>query len=391
MMNVGIDGIHFYTPPYYLSLKCLAEVRGEPEDKYTSGLGQITMGIPSPDEDVVTLAVNAALPLVDNRNLESLDTLFFATESGSDQSKAAGVYLQGLLDLPSRMRVVEVKQACYSATAALQMALAYVRQYSDKQVMVVASDIARYGLSTPGESSQGSGAVAMLIKAHPRLLVIEPGSGLYTNDVMDFWRPNYRDEALVDGRYSTKCYLTSLEKTWRHYHEVTQRALHQHDYFCYHVPVPKLVEKAHKHLLRINDQSSQYSTPLFQQQVGASLAYGALAGNCYSASLYIALLSLLENTQASLSHKRIGLYSYGSGSVAEYFSVTVSPEYEGSLNQQKHHDLLANRQALTHDEYRTFYQYALPRDGSTVTVPHYIKKGCRLRGMSEHKRHYTII
>lgn len=391
MINVGIDSIYFYTPPSYLPLSTLAQACGEPADKYTRGLGQITMGIPSPDEDVVTLAVNAALPLVKNNHLVGLDTLLFATESATDQSKAGGVYLQRFLDLPSGMRVVELKQACYSATAALQMALAYVGQYPDKQVMVVASDIARYGLNTSGESSQGSGAVAMLIKSNPRILAIEPGSGLYTEDVMDFWRPNYRDEALVDGRHSTKCYLTSLEKTWQHYSEVTQREFHHHNYFCYHVPVPKLVEKAHKHLMRINGQVSDYSKDLFQQQVGSSLRYCALAGNCYSASLYIALLSLLVNTEKDLAHKRIGFYSYGSGSVAEYFSGVVVPGYGTALDKQLHHDLLEHRQVLTHKEYKQFYQYALPTDGSTVTVPQYIKKGCRLTGMSEHKRHYALI
>ncbi|MHA7841255.1 MAG: hydroxymethylglutaryl-CoA synthase [Gammaproteobacteria bacterium] len=391
MTTVGIDRLYFYTPPYSLPLTTLAEGRGEPTDKYTKGLGQITMGIPSPDEDVVTLAVNAALPLVNSNDVNKVDTLLFATESGVDQSKAAGTYLQSLLNLPSRMRVVELKQACYSATAALQMALAYVRQYPHKQVMVVASDIARYGFNTPGESSQGSGAIAMLVKADPDLLAIEPGSGLHTDDVMDFWRPNYRDEALVDGRHSTKCYLNSLEKTWQHYHEVTARAFHQHDYFCYHVPVPKLVEKAHKHLMRINDQGSHYSSDIFQQQVGASLAYCVLAGNCYSASLYVALLSLLANTNDDLSNKRIGLYSYGSGSVAEYFSAMVLPQYKQYIKKSLYDELLDNRTVLNYKEYQQFYQYALPTDGSTVTIPQYLKKGCRLTGMSEHKRHYALL
>lgn len=47
----------------------------------------------------------------------------------------------------------------------------------------------------------------MLITANPRVLAIEPTSVAYTKDVMDFWRPLYAEEALVDGKYSTNVYI----------------------------------------------------------------------------------------------------------------------------------------------------------------------------------------
>lgn len=40
-----------------------------------------------------------------------------ATETGVDQSKAAGLYLHPLLLLPRNCRIIELKQACYCATA----------------------------------------------------------------------------------------------------------------------------------------------------------------------------------------------------------------------------------------------------------------------------------
>ena len=42
------------------------------------------------------------------------------------------------------------------------------------QVLVIASDIARYGFGTAGEATQGCGAVAFIVKSEPRLLVIHP-------------------------------------------------------------------------------------------------------------------------------------------------------------------------------------------------------------------------
>ena len=84
-------------------------------------------------------------------------------------------------------------------------------------MLVLAADIARYGLETSGESSQGGGAVAMVLSANPKILTIEPISGFYTRDVMDFWRPNYREEALVDGKFSCDVYLQVLLETWGQY------------------------------------------------------------------------------------------------------------------------------------------------------------------------------
>ncbi|MGV2442363.1 hydroxymethylglutaryl-CoA synthase, partial [Bacillus atrophaeus ATCC 9372] len=115
---------------------------------------------------------------------ESISTLLFAAESGLDQSKSAGVFAHQLLGLPATCRVVELKQACYSATAAIQMACALVARQPQQRVLVIASDIARYDLDSSGEPTQGCGAVALLIAANPRLVEIEPLSGLHTEDVM---------------------------------------------------------------------------------------------------------------------------------------------------------------------------------------------------------------
>ena len=118
-MKIGIDRISFYTSHYYVDLKTLAEARSVDSDKYYVGIGQEKMGIPSPDEDVVTMGASAAYPLMCDGELEDVELVLFATESGIDQSKAAGIYVHGLLEMAPRCRVVELKQACYSGTAGL--------------------------------------------------------------------------------------------------------------------------------------------------------------------------------------------------------------------------------------------------------------------------------
>ena len=199
-MKIGIDQLHLYSSHYYVDLKTLAVERGVDVEKFYRGLGQELMAVPAPDEDVVTLGANAASELAASGALADVELLLFATESGIDQSKSAGVYAHRLLGLSPRCRTVELKQACYSGTAAVQLAVQYVARHPDKRALVVAADIARCELESPGEATQGCGAAALVISANPRLLSLEEPTGFYTEDVMDFWRPNYRSEALVDGK-----------------------------------------------------------------------------------------------------------------------------------------------------------------------------------------------
>lgn len=389
MIPVGIDSLAMYTSRYALDLGTLAEARGIEADKFYIGLGQRMMSVPPPGEDIVTMAANAAYQALHGEDVSAIEMVLFATESGIDQSKAAGIYVHALLGLPARCRVLELKQACYSATAGLQMVMPLLRENPTKKVLLIASDIARYGLGTTGESSQGSGAVAMLLSANPRILAIEPETGMATENVMDFWRPNYLHEALVEGKYSSKLYLQMLEQTWRDYRQVSKRGFEDHAYFCYHTPVPRLVEKAHQSLLKLNHQAIPEES--WSREMNSALQYGRLMGNSYTASLYVSLASLLDNVSSDLSHKRIGFYSYGSGCVAEYFSGVVQPDYRSHLNTGYHQALFISRQPLTYQEYADFYTYAYPEDGSRLEVPPYQTGRFRLTTLDAHKRIYEKI
>lgn len=387
VVKVGIDTLAMYTSSYTLPLAELARARGIDPDKFKVGLGQLNMSVPPPGEDIVTMAANAACEALRDIDLNDIEMLLFATESGIDQSKAAGIYVHGLLGLPSQCRVVELKQACYSATAALQMTLPFLREQPHKKILLIASDIARYGLGTPGESSQGAGAVAMVLSANPRVLAIEPEYGVMTDNVMDFWRPNYMSEALVEGKYSSKLYLAMLEKCWEAYHSKSGRHYTDHDFFCYHTPVPRLVEKAHQHLVKIN-RMNHLDKAITQEQIEASLKYGRHLGNSYTASLYVGLASLLDNHAETIAGKRIGFYSYGSGCVAEYFSGVVEEGYQSALHTDYHQRLFDHQEQLSYDDYERFYQFSYVDDGSTQEVPFFQTGYFRLSGLSEHKRLY---
>jgi len=387
MMKIGIDTIGFYMPRYYLNLETLAVARGVDFKKSYASLGLKNISIAPPNEDIVTMAASAARIALSEENKGQIDTLILATESGIDQSKSAGIYVHKLLELSPHCRIIELKQACYAATFGLQTAMTMLRANPQSKILLIASDLARYELNTSGESSQGGGAIAMLLTTNPRLLVVEPEAGYYVEDIMDFWRPNYRAEPFVFGKYSCSMYLRVLEKTWHKYSEQSKRGLLDHQGFCYHVPVPGLVGKAHNRLLSLNNSVNSYGSDLLP----VSLIYNREVGNCYTASLYVSLLSLLENSDQDLANSRIGLYSYGSGCIGEFFSVVVQPNYHKGLKTQEHKDLLNCRTELSFNEYLDFYNFQLPTDGSEFKVPHYEIGKSQLTAVNNHQRIYENV
>lgn len=386
-MKVGIDSISFYTSHYFIDLKSLAEKRNVEFNKFYLGIGQEKMAVPPPDEDIVTMGANAAHQALQDVNKEDIKVVIFATESGIDQSKSAGIYLHRLLGLSSHCRVIEAKQACYSATFGVIFARSYVQNYPDSKVLVVASDVARYGIGSVGEPTQGAGAVAMVLSANPRLLELDPESGCYTEDVMDFWRPNYRDEALVDGKASIRIYLKALAEAWHQYHLKSGRQYTDFVRFCYHMPFSRMAEKAHVQMMKIACGPGCIEEEALKL-IEESLLYGRTLGNSYTASLYIGLASLLENSPLDLAGNRIGFFSYGSGCVAEFFSGIVKEGYQKHLHKAAHQQMLNTRVELSYEEYENFYNFALPQDGSACRLAQHETGLFRLAGINEHKRLY---
>lgn len=383
MTATGLSALSFYTPHRYVALDTLAEHHGIDPAKFSRGIGQEKIAMPGHDEDVVTLAAEAAKPIIDRYGTDGFDTIMFATETGVDQSKSAGLYLQGLLGLPANVRNVELKQACYSATAALQMACAHVARKPDRKVLVIASDIARYDLDSSGEATQGAAAVAMLVTANPTLLEIGTVSGLFSEDIMDFWRPNHRRTPLVDGKYSALRYLNALVEAWRDYRANGGLDYDAFAHFCYHLPFSRMGEKAHRHLAKEAQATSNLDMAL------PGMIYNRQVGNSYTASMYLAILSTLENSDADLTGSSFGLFSYGSGATGEFFDAKVVAGYRDHLFTARHRELIENRDPVSYDEYVALWHARAVEDGSDTPMPEEARGRFRLASIDDNKRIYS--
>jgi hydroxymethylglutaryl-CoA synthase len=362
-MKVGIDAIGLAVPPTYIELAELARARGVAAEKYTEGLGTVRMSVPLADEDTVTLAVRAAQQALASAGAKPSDIglCIVGTETAVDHSKPVASYVQGLLGLPSHCRIFEAKHACYGGTAGFQTALDWIRAGSaaGRKALVICSDIARYGLKTPGEPTQGAGAVALLVSEAPRLATFEAGRvGTWSGDVSDFWRPLYSKDAIVDGHYSVTCYLDAVAGALKDYQArvpapLAGKLTDSFAAIAYHVPYGKMARKAHRHLRTLDGDEKPDES--FDRQVAAGLTLPAQVGNIYTGSLYLSLASLLALRTDRLAGQKVGLFSYGSGCCAEFFDCTIEPEAQERVRASGLLETLEQRRKLEVSDYEAVF------------------------------------
>ncbi len=359
-LQIGIDKISFYIPNIYLDLKTLAKARDVDYAKYKDGLLIEKMSIAPLYEDIITMAANASLHFLTPEDIAAIDTVLFTTESGLDYSKAAATHLISILGLHNNIRAIEMKQACYSTAAALYFAKGHILQNPEAKVLVLSADIAKYGLGAGGEPTQGAGATAMLISKNARILTLDNATSVYAEDVYDFWRPDGSDYAYVDGQYSNEIYQKIFLKTYNGYLAKTNKTLDDFAALTFHIPYAKLGLKTLRLIANEADNKSLFTN------FAESVIYNKQIGNIYTGSLFLSLISLLENANLAVNAK-IGIYAYGSGAVGEFFSGTLVDGYQEHLYKDIHRELLTNRTPLTISEYETLMTTKVQNDTELPT------------------------
>lgn len=357
-MGIGIEALNAYVGRAVVDVRDMFVQRGLNMSRFDN-LMMAQKSVILPSEDAVSNAVNAAKPLVDaldQADRDRIEALVVGTESGIDFGKPLSTYVHQHLGLSSRCRSFEVKHACYGGTAALRSAAGIIADSPTPgaRALVVATDApSAAARGTYWEPSEGAGAVAMLVGREPRVLALDPGAcGFHTYEVMDTARPSV-DADIVDSDLSLLAYLSCLQESFAHYRDRVPGAdlRTTFDYLVFHTPFAGMVRGAHRTLLR---RSARLAGPEidvdFEARVAPTLDHPRRVGNLFSASLYLALCSLLTHGRFD-APRRIGLFSYGSGCASEFFSGVVPAGATAGAGGVTVADRLADRRPLTVDEY----------------------------------------
>jgi len=357
-MNVGIEAMNFYTSPTCLDVRTLFQARGLDLDRFDNlMMSRKAVGLPC--EDPVTNAVNASKPIVDqlsDEDKKSIELVITASESGLDFGKSLSTYIHDYLGLSKNCRLFEVKQACYGGTAALQMAVNFIASNVSPgaKALVIATDTAKASIKmTYFEPSQGTGAVAMLVSSDPHIMEIDLGAAGYCSyEVMDTCRPEPEIET-GDSDLSLLSYLDCMEQSYIAYTEKVDNTDYQNtfDYLVFHTPFAGMVKGGHRKMMRqFKKLPNDIIEQDFDKRVLPSIKYCVQVGNVYSATVYLALCSLIDNTDLN-SDKRVGIFSYGSGCSSEFYSGVIKQGAKANMSRMGMKENLGNRYELTVEEY----------------------------------------
>lgn len=302
-------------------------------------------------EDAISICSNAFSRLLRRFNLDGseIGRIEVGSESNPDRAKAIKSHLIGLIGKLSISGGDNV-QACYGGTAALLNSVAWLESSqweAGKYAVVVAGDVAIYNAGA-ARATGGAGAVAILLaRAKDAPIKIEKVFGHYATHVYDFYKPDpFCEYPTVDGPLSITAYLQSALHSYSDWHrkesstsslksksDSISQIFHQ---LIFHSPYSKIVYKAFcqlelfdpahpikiKNLTELSVEQKGLLDVIFEEKVAKNLGLSKKLGNSYCASIFFNLISTLMNLidGGNCGKSRIGAFSYGSGSMATFFS-----------------------------------------------------------------------
>ena len=89
----------------------------------------------------------------------------------------------------------------------------------------------------------------------------------------------------------------------------------------------------------------------FERKSKNSLVYNRRLGGTYTSATFIALMGLIDTSDDLEGGDRISMFSYGSGSCAEFYSLKVAATAREIVGQARFADGLDERRKLTVPEY----------------------------------------
>jgi polyketide biosynthesis 3-hydroxy-3-methylglutaryl-CoA synthase-like enzyme PksG len=367
MNIVGIESVNVFGGTVFLDVEKLAKHRNLDMSRISNLLmKQKTVALPY--EDPITFAVNAAKPIIDNLSQEEKDRIemvITCTESSFDFGKSMSTYCHDRLGLNRNCRLFELKNACYSGVAGIQMAVNMVLSgvSPGAKILVIATDISRFMMEEGGdaltadwsfaEPSNGAGAVAMLISDQPKIMQIDVGAnGYYGYEVMDTCRPS-PDADAGDSDLSLLSYLDCCENAFLEYCKRVDNVSFDKtfEYLAYHTPFGGMVKGAHRNMMRkLVKAKPDVIEADFTNRVLPGLDYCQRVGNIMGATAALALVSTVESGDFNVA-KRVGIFSYGSGCCSEFFSIVASNEGQKLLKAMDIKARLDARYELSMKEY----------------------------------------
>ncbi len=313
MMDAGIVSYGAYVPRYRILPEEIGKVWGVDGKSMGKGLYILQKSVPSPDEDVVTIATEAAMNMlarVPDVKTQDIGAVYVGSESHPYAVKPTSTIVAEAIDATPAMTAADLEFACKAGTAGIQMCLG-----------MVSSGMIRYGVAIGADTSQGApgdaleysasaGGAAYLIGTEKIIAKINKTLS-FTTDTPDFWRREGQPYPKHAGRFTGEpAYFRHITSAAKMMFEAMGTKPEDYQYAVFHQPNGKFPTRV---AAQLGFTPEQIETGLLTPKIG----------NTYSGAVPLGLSAVLDIAKPG---DRIFVVSYGSGAGSDAFDITVTDE-----------------------------------------------------------------
>lgn len=304
--NVGIVSYGSYIPKFRIKISDIALAWGRNSDDIIKSLGVNEKTVPAPDEDTITLAVNATNTAIQNFSGKlKIGAIYTGSESHPYAVKSSSAVIGEALGIENNYTAADLEFACKAGSAAMQIISGMIGSGLIEYGIAIGSDTAQ---SKPGDALEFSASAAgtsfiMGSKENEIILKLIYTSS-YTSDTPDFWRRERQSYPKHAGRFTGEpAYFKHVTNAIKNILEESGMEISDFDHIVLHMPnaaFPKKIAAMFK--ITPNQLDKGFLVPLL--------------GNSYSASSLTGLSSILDYAKPT---EKILMCSYGSGSGSDAF------------------------------------------------------------------------
>ncbi len=310
----GIVGYGAYIPRNRIKVEEIAKIWGADAPSYRRGLGLEEKSVPGPDQDTITMSVEAARKAIRRAgiNPKEIGAVYVGSESHPYAVKPSGTILAEAIGATPEVHSASFEFACKAGSEAMFVCLCEVESGRITYGLAVGADTSQGAPGDALEYSAAAGAAAFLF-GNDHLIADVNETYSYMTDTPDFWRREYMHYPRHAGRFTGEpAYFKHSLGAARGIMAKANLTPADFTYAVFHQPNGK-----------------------FPQTVGRQLGFapqqtevGRLApklGNTYSGASPLGLTAILDVAKPG---DRILMVSYGSGAGSDAFVFTVTPRIE---------------------------------------------------------------
>ena len=311
-MKAGIVSYGAYIPRYRITPKVIGAVWGNDGEAMGRSLNIKAKSVPGPDEDVITISVEAARACMAKVDIDPTDigAIYVGSESHPYAVKPTATIVAEAIGSAPVMTAADFEFACKAGTAAVQTTMGLTLSKMMKYGLAIGTDTSQGAPGDALEYSASAGGAAMLIGIdHPIADINHTVS--YTTDTPDFWRREGQRYPSHGGRFTGEpAYFKHVINCAQLLFKRADSLPQDYEYAVFHQPNGKFPVRAAKQLGFKDDQ------------IDAGLCVRDI-GNTYSGAILVGLSAILDEAEPG---DRIFAVGYGSGAGSDGFDITVTDQ-----------------------------------------------------------------